>query len=76
MNAVDFARQLIDIDSTTGREQEAGEWLSRSLGSLGYRVDEQPVANGRRNVVATLDSPIVVLSTHYDCVPPHFASPR
>jgi acetylornithine deacetylase len=74
MNAVDFARELIDIDSTTGREQEAGEWLSRSLRSLGYRVDEQPVANGRRNVVATLDSPIVVFSTHYDCVPPHFAS--
>ena len=24
MNAVDFARELIDIDSTTGREQEAG----------------------------------------------------
>ena len=43
MNAVEFARELIDIDSTTGREQEAGEWLRRSLRSLGYRVDEQPV---------------------------------
>ena len=60
MNAVDFARELIDIDSTTGREQEAGEWLARSLRSLGYRVDEQPVSDGRRNVVATIDSPVVV----------------
>ena len=70
MNAVDFARELIDIDSTTGREQEAGEWLTRSLRSLGYRVDQQPVSDGRCNVVATVDDPVVVLSTHYDCVPP------
>lgn len=74
MNAVDFARELIDIDSTTGREQEAGECLARNLRSLGYQVDEQPVSGGRRNVVATLDPPVVVLSTHYDCVPPHFPS--
>jgi len=74
MNAVDFARELIDIDSTTGREQEAGERLTRNLRSLGYRVDQQPVANGRENIVATLDDPLVVLSTHYDCVPPHFPS--
>ena len=74
MNAVDFARELIDIDSTTGREQEAGECLARSLRSLGYRVDEQPISNGRQNIVASIDSPVVVLSTHYDCVPPHFPS--
>jgi acetylornithine deacetylase len=74
MNVVGFARELIDIDSTTGREQAAGEWLTARLRSLGYRVDQQPVSAGRHNVVATLDPPVVVLSTHYDCVPPHFPS--
>ena len=74
MNALDFARELIDIDSTTGREQEAGEWLATRLRALGYTVETQPVSNGRQNVVATLDAPVVVLSTHYDCVPPHFPS--
>jgi acetylornithine deacetylase len=74
MNAVDFARELIDIDSTTGREQAAGRWLADTLRGLGYMVVEQPVANGRSNVLATLDAPDVVLSTHYDCVPPFFAS--
>ena len=75
MNVVDFARELIDIDSTTGREQAAGEWLVSSLRDLGYSVAAQPVANGRSNVLATLGSnPAVVLSTHYDCVPPFFAS--
>jgi acetylornithine deacetylase len=74
MNVLEFARGLIDIDSTTGREQAAGDWLTARLRALGYRVDEQPVSGGRRNVLATLDPPVVVLSTHYDCVPPHFPS--
>ena len=72
--AVGFARELIDIDSTTGREQQAGEWLAARLHRLGYRVDRQPVAEGRFNVFARLDDPAVVLSTHFDCVPPFFAS--
>jgi len=71
---VAFARQLIDIDSTTGREQAAGEWLAAQLEGLGYAVEQQPVANGRFNVFATLDRPLVVLSTHFDCVPPFFPS--
>jgi acetylornithine deacetylase len=74
MNVVEFARQLIDIDSTTGREQEAGAWLASALRGLGYRVDEQPVGNGRFNIVATIEPPLVVFSTHYDCVPPFFPS--
>jgi len=74
MNVLDFARALIDIDSTTGREQAAGDWLADRLGAMGYRVLEHPVADGRRNIVATLDDPVVVLSTHYDCVPPHITS--
>ena len=74
MNAVDFARALIDIDSTTGQEQAAGQWLTARLREMGYGVHEQPVSDGRQNVVATLDSPAVVLSTHYDCVPPFFRS--
>src|SRR5262249_48541999 len=38
-------------------------------------VVEQPVADGRFNVYATAgESPRVVLSTHFDCVPPFFPS--
>ncbi|HEX6973733.1 MAG TPA: M20/M25/M40 family metallo-hydrolase [Vicinamibacterales bacterium] len=69
-----FARALINIDSTTGREAEAGMWLARELRQLGYTVVEQPLERGCSNVIATLDTPAVVLSTHYDCVPPHFPS--
>lgn len=73
-DALGFARALINIDSTTGRESEAGSWLSLELRQLGYTVVEQPVSDGRVNVLATLDPPAVVFSTHYDCVPPFFAS--
>jgi acetylornithine deacetylase len=74
MNVIGFARALVDIDSTTGREQQAGAWLAAALEELGYRVERQPVGGDRFNVVATLDAPVVVLSTHYDCVPPFFPS--
>ena len=74
LNVVSFARELIDIDSTTGREQAAGQWLTRSLQRLGYDVDIEQVVDGRFNVVASLDPPQVVFSTHYDCVPPFFPS--
>jgi acetylornithine deacetylase len=69
-----FARALIDIDSTTGREADAGAWLAARLRALGYTVTEQPVAAGRVNVLATIDDPAVVFSTHFDCVPPFFPS--
>jgi acetylornithine deacetylase/succinyl-diaminopimelate desuccinylase-like protein len=72
---LDLARALIDLDSTTGREQQACAFLSAELRALGYRVIEQPVEDGRFNVLA-LDAaaPVVVLSTHIDCVPPFFPS--
>jgi len=77
MDTVDllaFARTLIDIDSTTGREQEVAAFISRTLRDLGWHVDEQPLGDGRFNVIARVGEPRVVLSTHFDCVPPFFPS--
>ena len=75
LDVVSFARGLIDIDSTTGREGEAGAWLARFLHGRGYTGQEQPVADGRVNVYARVDeAPRLVFSTHIDCVPPFFPS--
>jgi acetylornithine deacetylase len=74
LETIAFARALIDIDSTTGQERAAGDWLAGVLRDRGYGVREQPLARGCANLVATLDDPVVVLSTHYDCVPPFFPS--
>jgi acetylornithine deacetylase len=74
VNLLAFARELIDIESTSGSEQAAGRWLASQLRGLGYEVTEQPVNNGRFNVLATIDPPAVVFSTHFDCVPPFIPS--
>jgi len=75
IDLVAFTRALVDIDSTTGREAEAGRWLARELRERGWEVVEQAVSLDRVNLYARLaDPPRVVFSTHYDCVPPFFPS--
>ena len=78
VSLVDLARSLVDIDSTTGREGEAGRWLSKYLSQIGYTVTEQSVDEYRFNIIATagesIGTPSIVFSTHFDCVPPFFPS--
>jgi acetylornithine deacetylase len=74
LTQIRLTRELIDIDSTTGREGEAGAFIVRMLRELGFDVTEQPVSDGRFNVIARAGDPVVVLSTHFDCVPPFFPS--
>ncbi len=74
VDLVALTRAIVDIDSTTGRETYAGRWLAGFLRGRGFTVTEQPVDATRCNLLATVGSPSVVLSTHFDCVPPFFPS--
>lgn len=75
MDVVALTRRLVDIDSTTGIESGVARVLVEQLRALGYLVEEQPVTGDRINVFARLTpEPVVVLSTHIDCVPPFFPS--
>ena len=75
IDPVALTRSLVDIDSTTGREGEVAAWLAGLLRDGGYQVTEQPVTAGRFNLYAHLGTPPqIVLSTHFDCVPPFFRS--
>lgn len=74
LKQIQLTRRLVDIDSTTGREGDAAIFLSTTLRDLGYGVVEQPLDQGRFNVIATLGEPAIVFSTHFDCVPPFFPS--
>jgi acetylornithine deacetylase len=74
MDPVALTRALVDIDSTTGLEGDAGTWLADYLGGLGFSVTTQPVDRLRFNVLATMGTPRIVFSTHFDCVPPFFPS--
>jgi acetylornithine deacetylase len=74
LEVIALTRAIVDLDSTTGREGAVGRWLAAHLRSTGYTVVEQLVDGERINVLATLDPPRVVFSTHFDCVPPFFPS--
>ncbi len=71
MNLFELTQELIKIPSVSGEEQEVGRFLGDYLKSLGWSVQMQEVADGRKNVVAwASDNPRVFLSTHMDTVPP------
>jgi acetylornithine deacetylase len=74
VDPIALARQLIDIDSTTGREAEVATVVAEYLRQRGYSVLEQPVQKDRWNVIAAVSEPRLVFSTHLDCVPPFFPS--
>ncbi len=74
MDVVQLTSALVDIESTTGQEQRVARFLAQTLSELGWHVDEQPLGDGRVNVIARVGQPHIVLSTHFDCVPPFFAS--
>jgi acetylornithine deacetylase len=74
VDVVKLTRELVDIDSTTGREGECGRFLADFLRKRDWVVSEQRVDNTRFNVIAMTHEPELVFSTHFDCVPPFFAS--
>jgi acetylornithine deacetylase len=74
MDPVALTRALVDIDSTTGQEADAGRWLADYLRGIGFSVTTQPVDDVRFNVLATVGHAQIVFSTHFDCVPPFFPS--
>ena len=79
VDLVSLTRSLVDIDSTTGQEGEAGRWLAAYLRTRGFAVAEQPVDAARFNILVPPaaqggGAAGVVLSTHIDCVPPFFPS--
>ena len=82
VDVLGLARQLIDIESTTGNEGTVAKFLAGYLRDRGYSVLEQPlppdprslIPDPRINVIAAVGEPDVVFSTHFDCVPPFFPS--
>src|SRR5882724_13311477 len=78
MDAVQLTRALVDIESTTGGEAAAGEYLYAHLAKLANRTggvaERMAVTAQRFNVLASWGTPVVTMSTHMDTVPPFFAS--
>ena len=75
LDPIAFARQLIDIPSTTENEREVGEFLDRELTRLGFATRRQAVTDTRFNLFASAGGrPRVIINSHIDTVPPWFGS--
>jgi acetylornithine deacetylase len=71
MDALELTRALVALETPTGAEGAATDYLDRALSGAGYRVVRQPVSPGRQNLYAYREPPALVFSTHLDTVPPH-----
>lgn len=75
MDVVELTRWLVDIESVTGEEGPAGEFLLQHLRSRGWEAAPIPVDPHRFNVFAHGTAlPTVVFCTHMDTVPPFLPS--
>lgn len=72
MELFELTKTLVNIESITGHEAACSEFLGRELAARKFRIELQPVSQGRANVFASRGTPDVVLSTHVDTVPPFY----
>src|SRR5262249_21141568 len=72
-DVVALAAELLTINSTTGAEAGAVDFVSKWLAARGWNVFLQEVTRGRANVWASRSGGGVTLSTHLDTVPPYIA---
>jgi len=72
-DVVALAAELLTIDSSTGAESAAVDFVSKWLVARGWNVTLQEVSRGRANVWAFRTGGGVTLSTHLDTVPPYIA---
>lgn len=72
-DVVALAAELLTIDSSTGAESGAVDFVSKWLVARGWNVTLQEVTRGRANVWASRSGGGVTLSTHLDTVPPYIA---
>jgi len=72
-DVVALAAELLSINSSTGAEGGAVDFVSKWLVARGWNVFLQEVTRGRANVWASRSGGGVTLSTHLDTVPPYIA---
>src|SRR5436305_1712274 len=80
IDPLDLAARLMEIESTSGREEAVVDWMHGFLAGREWSVQRIPVSPARDDVFATPAGevariPRVTLSTHLDTVPP-FIPPR
>ena len=74
---LDFFKEILSIDSTSGKERKVAEWLAERLPGMfpaanrpALRVEE--VGDGTLNLLLTWGTPRIVFCSHLDTLPPYF----
>mgnify|MGYP003320608225 CR=1 FL=1 len=70
---IELFLQMLNIDSTSGREAELADFLSAKLAAPGRHVETFEVGDGTRNILVSWGTPKVVFCTHLDTVPPYIS---
>lgn len=71
MDPLELTRSLVALETPTGSERPATDFLDAALRRAGYTTVRQAVSAGRQNLYAYREEPALVFSTHLDCVPPY-----
>ncbi len=78
MDLFELTHALVDIESTTGKEKNVGDYLFAHLSARtalhSGQIERIPAEPDRDNILACWGEPVVTLSTHMDTVPPFFGS--
>ncbi len=64
---------MLNIDSTSGKEAGFADFLAERLNTPGCRVEKFEVGDGTKNLLLSWGEPKVVFCTHLDTVPPYMA---
>ena len=67
----DLFKEMLSIDSTSGREREMADWLLKHLEAP--KKESFEVGDGTLNLLFSWGRPKVVFCTHMDTVPPYIA---
>lgn len=68
---IQWFMDLLSIDSTSGRERAAAEWLAAGLKTPANTVRTFAVGDGSLNVLCSWGDPKVYFCSHCDTVPPY-----
>ena len=71
MDPLELTKSLVALETPTGSERPATDFLDAALSRAGYTTLRQQVSAGRHNLFAFREPPALVFSTHVDCVPPY-----
>lgn len=63
--------EMLNIDSTSGKEAGFADFLTDRLAGPGRRVETFEVGDGTRNILVSWGTPKVVFCSHLDTVPPY-----